>query len=178
MNTRPHRLLFHRHIVVLHLDDPNIQPVVEAVEIHIRPAVIIDEQRIVDTLLVSDHRLLLLLHERPQRRVGDSNANVLLGGEIHVKPPIQPVDLGSPEPFLAPDIRAMQCQPFAGAALRPFPRYQVPGSPHLDAVHGTRAVGVIYPIVKQDERIGQRHLPRAVRRPRHRTAQDEQRRDQ
>ena len=87
---------------------------------------------------------------------------------------IQPIDLGRPEPFFAPDIRAVQGQSVAGVAFGPLPRGEVAGCPHLDAASGACAIGVIHPVVKQDERIGQGHFSEVLRR----TAGDgEQRRD-
>ena len=174
MDAGAHRLFFQRRAVVFQLDDPDIQPVVEPVEIHVRPAVVVDEQRVVDALFIGDHRLPRLLYERTQRRVGGGDADVLFGREIHVEFVIQPVDLGRPEPFFAPDIRAVQGQSVAGVAFGPLPRGEVAGCPHLDAASGACAIGVIHPVVKQDERIGQGHFPEVLRR----TAGDgEQRRD-
>lgn len=178
MDTRPHRLLFHRHIIVLHFNNPDIQSVVEPVEIHICPSVVVDEQRIVDALFISDLRFLLVLHERSQRRVGNSDADMLLSRKIHVKFVFQLVNLGGPEPFVAPDIFTMQSQSIAGAAFGPFPGDHIPGNPDLDAALGTRAVGVINPVVKQDERIGQRNFPQVIRRFGHCTDRGEQRRSQ
>ena len=174
MDAGAHRLFFQRRAVVFQLDDPDIQPVVEPVEIHVRPAVVVDEQRVVDARFIGDHRLPRLLYERTQRRVGGGDADVLFGREIHVEFVIQPVDLGRPEPFFAPDIRAVQGQSVAGVAFGPLPRGEVAGCPHLDAASGACAIGVIHPVVKQDERIGQGHFSEVLRR----TAGDgEQRRD-
>lgn len=174
MDAGAHRLFFQRRAVVFQLDDPDIQPVVEPVEIHVRPAVVVDEQRVVDALFIGDHRLPILLYERTQRRVGGGDADVLFGREIHVEFVIQPIDLGRPEPFFAPDIRAVQGQSVAGVAFGPLPRGEVVGCPHLDAASGACAIGVIHPVVKQDERIGQGHFSEVLRR----TAGDgEQRRD-
>ena len=84
--------------VVLQFDAPDVQTVVETVEKHVRLAVVVDEQCIVDGLLAFEERLLLRLDERAERMVRHGDADMFVRRIVHVEFAFHFIDFRRPEP--------------------------------------------------------------------------------
>lgn len=108
MDTFLHCPGFNPEQIVFEFTHPDIETVVKTVEIHVFPAVVIDEKSVVDTLLPFDHRFPFLLHEWSQRRIGHCDTDMRLRGEKHIECSVYTINLRSPEPAVSVYVVLMQ----------------------------------------------------------------------
>lgn len=158
MDTFLHGPGFNPEQIIFEFTHPDIETVVKTIEIHVFPSVIINEKSVVDTLLSFDHRFLLLLHKRTQRRIGHRDADMRLRGEKHIKRSVDTVNLRSPKPAVSVYVVLMQGQAFGSPPGSLAPGLQIIGFENGDSMLGLCSVSVIRTVMQQNKRIGQRHM--------------------
>jgi len=151
VDARMHGLLLDTHEVFLQFDHPNVESVVETVEEEIRCAVVINEQRVINALLIGNLGFLLALDERTCGRIGYCHTNMLVCRIIHIELPVHFVDLWCPEPTVGPDILLLERHALI------LPSLQIIGGIDFNTVIRMGAVCIVSTLVQHDERVAKRY---------------------
>ena len=146
------RLLLDFLQIIFQFCTPNHITVCKADKIKIGLPILIEKDGCIDSFFFSN-RLLFILHERSQRRIGRGNTNVLLYRIEHIKLLVllHIIDFRCPKPFIPVRVFFTQCQ-----TGRTLPRLQIFRTVHLETVRTGCSISIIGIVVKQDIRIGNR----------------------
>ena len=142
--------------VIVHLCHPDDIAIRETHEIKVRRAVIVDEERGIDALLIP-YRLLHLLTERSLRCICRCHADMLFGGveQIKLLLRLDVVDFRRPESPRAVGVGSRQCLAFTRPVSQIIGRE---AGKALSFYRTSGAVSIILAFVKHYVRVGNRQI--------------------